>query len=277
MFERSSGTAVWLYRNGPCVSGMSIEEGKGILSPTMKLSDHSLPVRSVRLGLGLGMVGLLLLGGVGGALVHAQPDSVRTALLEKKGFPPDHSPRGALWRATAVPGWGQFYNRQYYKMPFVYAGLAGGGFAIYRMNRRYLLFRRANLFKIGQDRASGENGGNPYKNFEDEYNEAVSRLGGEQVGNVSGRQLRNLRDKYRRWRDLSILGTGLFYALTILDAYVSAHLLTFNVDDVAMDVRPTGGGRIQAQARGGEAGRHSRGSPVSVPPNGVGLRVRVRF
>jgi hypothetical protein len=72
-----------------------------------------------RLGIGLGV--LLM---VGGGSVQAQPDSVRTALLKEKGFSPDHSPRGALWRAAAAPGWGQLYNRQYYKIPFVYAGLA---------------------------------------------------------------------------------------------------------------------------------------------------------
>lgn len=221
------------------------------------------PIR--RAGLGLGVLWMLLMA-VG--VAQAQPDSVRSAVLKAKGFPPDHSPRGALWRA-AVPGWGQVYNRQYYKLPFVYAGLAGGGFAIYRMNRRYLLFRRAHLFTVGESQ-DGDN--NPYGNFEDEYDEARSELGAEQV---SGQQLRSLRDKRRRWRDLSILGTGLFYVLTILDAYVSAHLLTFDVDDVALDVRPTGGGRVQA--RGEATKKSTQALPVSVPPNGVGLRVRVRF
>jgi len=208
-----------------------------------------------------------------GSIAHAQPDSVRTALLEERGFSPNHSPRGALWRAAAVPGWGQLYNRQYLKMPFVYAGLAGGGYAIHEMNRRYLLFRHANLYKIG-DNQSGE--GNPYGNFKDDYDRAVARLGGERVGgDVSGRQLRRLRDKYRRWRDLSIVGTGLFYALTILDAYISAHLLTFDVGDVALDVRPTGGRSALVQ-HGGSSG-DSGISPVSLPSEGLGLRVRVHF
>jgi len=226
-----------------------------------------------RLGIGLGLLGLLLGGGLGGSTARAQPDSVRAALLKEKGFSPDHSPRGALWRAAAAPGWGQVYNRQYYKIPFVYAGLAGGGYAIYEMNRRYLLFRHANLYKIGQG-----GGDNPYGKFEDDYNQAVERLGGEQRtgGDVSGRQLRTLRDKYRRWRDLSILGTGLFYALTILDAYVSAHLLTFDTGgDLALDVRPTGGERVQARSGGAE--RRSEKARASPPPNGIGLRVRLRF
>jgi len=227
------------------------------------------PVR--RVGLALVVLGMLLASSV----ASAQPDSVRTALLEERGFSPDHSPRGALWRAAAVPGWGQLYNRQYLKMPFVYAGLAGGGYAVYEMNRRYLLFRHANLFKIGQNRA-GEDGENPFGNFEGDYNRAVERLGGERVGgDVSGRQLRRLRDKYRRWRDLSILGTGLFYALTILDAYISAHLLTFDVGDVALDVRPTGGRSAFAQRNSPRGG--SGISSVSTPSEGLGLRVRVHF
>lgn len=227
-----------------------------------------------RLGVGLGMLGVLLMVGVGGGPVQAQPDSVRAALLKEKGFSPDHSPRGALWRAAAAPGWGQLYNRQYYKIPFVYAGLAGGGYAIYEMNRRYLLFRHANLYKIGE----GRDGENPYQQFEGDYNRVIERLGGEENtgGDVSGQQLRTLRDKYRRWRDLSIVGTGLFYALTILDAYISAHLLTFNVgDDLALDVRPTGGGDLRPPR--GEAESLSEEARVVPPPKGAGLRIRVRF
>lgn len=227
-----------------------------------------------RLGIGLGVLWMLVVGGVGGSPVQAQPDSVRAALLKEKGFPPDHSPRGALWRAAAVPGWGQLYNRQYYKMPFVYAGLAGGGYAIYEMNRRYLLFRHAHLYKIGD----GRDGENPYQHFKNDYDQVIERLGGEENtgGDVSGRQLRTLRDKHRRWRDLSIVGTGLFYALTILDAYISAHLLTFNVgDDLALDVRPTGGRDLRAQR--GEAESLSEEARVVPPPKGAGLRIRVRF
>lgn len=232
--------------------------------------------RMHRVGFGL-LLGLLLVGGMSGSVTYAQPDSARAALLEEKGFPPDHSPRGALWRALAAPGWGQLYNRQYVKMPFVYVGLAGGGVAVYELNRRYNLFRKANLFKIGQNRAEEEGGNNPYQQFEDEFDQAIERLGGEErVGNVSGSQLRDLRDNNRRWRDLSILGTGLFYALTVLDAYVSAHLLTFDVGDVAVDVRPTGGERLASRTRLNPQWFGEAPSVLS-PSDGMGVRVRVRF
>jgi hypothetical protein len=225
-----------------------------------------------RLGIALGLLGILVISTLGATPVHAQPDSVRAAILEERGFSPDHSPRRALWRAAAVPGWGQLYNRQFYKMPFVYAGLGGGGYAIYEMNRRYVLYRHANLYKIGENQAEGDNGANPYQRFEDEYNRVVQQLGGERIGDVSGRQLRQLRDKYRRWRDLSIVGTGLFYALTILDAYVSAHLLTFNVGDVALDVRPTGGEPVLA-----EQSTYTKTKGPSMQPKGLGVRLHLRF
>lgn len=220
-----------------------------------------------RFCVGLGLLVALLLGSL--SCAQAQPDSVRAALLEERGFPPTHSPRGALWRA-AVPGWGQYYNRQYYKIPFVYAGLAGGAYAIYEMNRRYRLFRRANLFVVG------EGDPNPYQDFRSDYEQAADRLGASPGSTVSGRQLRRLRDKYRRWRDLSILGTGLFYALTVLDAYVSAHLLTFDVgEDLALRVRPTGG---KAPPPASSHTRTSTSPPAAAPTaSGIGLRLHVRF
>jgi hypothetical protein len=147
----------------------------------------------------------------------AQPDSTRRAILRAKGLPPDHTPRGAVWRALAAPGWGQLYNRQYYKMPFVYAGLAGFTAAIIYSNDRYLLYRRAALFRGTED----------YPQYEDEYRQVVSQIGGEVEASV----LRRQRDTFRRYRDLSVVGVGLYYALSVLDAYVSAQLLTFDVGD----------------------------------------------
>lgn len=200
-----------------------------------------------------GVVGLFLVVAIGPSAVRAQPDSVRAQILEEKGFPPEHSPRGALWRTAAVPGWGQYYNRQYYKIPFVYAGLAGLGFRIFDTNRQYRLFRRAALFKNEND---------PREQYEAEYREAARELTGRSGADVGANQLRQLRDKFRRQRDIAILGTGLFYALTLLDAYISAHLLTFDVDDdLAVRMHPTG-------AFGG----HTASST-----EGLGMRVQVRF
>jgi hypothetical protein len=212
---------------------------------------------------------LVLMGGLAPLDGRAQPDSVRAEILKEKGYPPDHSPRGALWRTAAVPGWGQYYNRQYYKIPFVYAGLAGLAFRIYRSQQRYLLFDRAHLFGLGRERE----GGNPYSQYESQFNQVKDEvfLG----GTVRLREVRNQRDQFRRRRDLAILGVGLFYALTLLDAYVSAHLLTFDVDEeLAVRVRPAG--------PFGPAGRTASGLSLASSgqltlSDGVGMRVQVRF
>ncbi|MEX1055143.1 MAG: DUF5683 domain-containing protein, partial [Rhodothermales bacterium] len=70
---------------------------------------------------------------------------------EQDGLPDDHSPRGALWRAAAIPGWGQLYNRQVYKVPIVYAGLGGLAASAIVVNRRYLLYRHSYLFLARQE------------------------------------------------------------------------------------------------------------------------------
>jgi hypothetical protein len=214
------------------------------------------------------VAGLLLLGA--GTTSRAQPDSVRAEILKEKGLSPDHSPRGALWRSLAVPGWGQFYNRQYYKIPFVYAGFAALGARAYQAHQEYLLFKRAHLFGRGPELVE-EGEPNPYRQYEEQFNEVVDRLGGERLG-----AMRDQRDQYRRQRSLSILGSGLFYALTILDAYVSAHLLAFDVGDtLTLRVRPRG--RLPRSAR--------RVSPDPEPVSrwkralerGPGLHVRLQF
>jgi hypothetical protein len=212
----------------------------GCLPPFLK---GFAPVRRLG-GAGMRITLLLLIAMVGAGLwtapAAAQPDSVRTRILVERGLPEDHSPRKALWRAFALPGWGQLYNDQYYKMPIVYAGLAGLTYSILRNHDRYKLYQRAHLFKISEERvASGQLSSNPYLQYRTQYRlvqQSISTLNAE----IPSRTLRSQRDRYRRWRDLSVVGTGLFYVLTVVDAYVSAHLLTFDVgDELSLKVVPS--------------------------------------
>lgn len=178
-----------------------------------------------------------LIGGMGAIPAAAQPDSVRTEQLRARGYPENHTPRRALWRAAALPGWGQVYNRQYIKLPFVYAGLAGFIYNAIRNQNRYRLYRRANQFAVGQNEAE-EEGSNPFAQYEPQYNEVLDELG----QGVSANQIRQQRDAFQRQRNLMVIGTGAFYVLTIVDAYVSAHLLTFDVgDDLSVRMHPVVG------------------------------------
>ncbi len=59
------------------------------------------------------------------------------------------------------------------------------------------------------------------------------------LGAVSNGYLVAQRDAFRRNRDLSILGIGIVWSLQVLDAYVSAHLLDFDVgEDLTFHVAP---------------------------------------
>ena len=154
----------------------------------------------------------------------------------RPSFLDDHTPRGALWRAAAVPGWGQLYNRQYLKLPLVYAGLAGIVWLTVRNNERYLLFRHAYQHKADKEGQYPPGSEKPPPSYANDYALALALLGETSV--ASG-ELRRIRDGYRRSRDLSYFGIGLVYGLTLLDAYVSAHLLDFDVgEDLSVSVRP---------------------------------------
>ncbi|MFB6248182.1 MAG: DUF5683 domain-containing protein [Salinibacter sp.] len=221
------------------------------------------------------IAGLLLLGGAGlGPGCRAQPDSVRAKILKKKGFSPNHSPKGALWRSLAVPGWGQLYNRQYLKIPFVYAGFAALGARAYQAHQEYLFYQRAHLFGRGREMVrQGERTSNPYQRYQEQFSRASDRLGGSRLG-----AMRDQRDQYRRQRNLSILGTGLFYALTVMDAYVSAHLLTFDVgEELTLRVRPAGG-LVAATRRGPPRTKRPRPPPAAKGlDRGPGVRLRLQF
>ena len=56
----------------------------------------------------------------------------------------------ALSRAL-LPGWGQLYNRQFAKIPVVYAGLGIFGGAALNTNRKYRLYGHAYLFTARED------------------------------------------------------------------------------------------------------------------------------
>ncbi|PWV49548.1 DUF5683 domain-containing protein [Chitinophaga sp. S165] len=154
-----------------------------------------------------------------------QPDSRKdtTELYVKRDSvkpvaPTIHSPRKAAFYSAVLPGLGQAYNRQYWKIPLVYAalGITTGTFIINMDN--YRTFR--NAYRIRLD-------GNA--DTVDDY-----------VGLYSDNGLKFLRDAYREYVDYSVLVFVLAYGLNIVDATVFAHLKDFNMsDDLSMKIVPT--------------------------------------
>ena len=166
--------------------------------------------------------------------VAAQPDTTVAA----------HSfaPRAVLWRA-AVPGWGQLRNRQYYKAAIVWGGLAGFTGAIIHTNRRYRTYGHGYLWVI-RDISTA----NVPASYEQDYLSLLNELGvspeeaaSDAFQNRLSGLFRQQRNALRRNRDMLYIGTGVFYGLSILDAYVHAHLLGFDVgENLAFSLQPAG-------------------------------------
>ncbi|PSQ78180.1 MAG: hypothetical protein BRD37_03355 [Bacteroidetes bacterium QH_8_67_23] len=191
---------------------------------------------------------------------EATPDSV----AERLGLPQGHAPRGAFRRALMVPGWGQYYNRQYWKMPLVAAGLGAVIYALAYSWDRYFLYRDAWRYRRSNGRFvpegeeyTGDYGGETYRTA---YQTLVRQ--GLEGGNGGLRQIvKQRRGKFRRWGEMAILGVGVFWILQVADAYVSAHLLGFEVnapssspaessdEDLSVRVAPAPAGGVAAGLR----------------------------
>jgi hypothetical protein len=129
-----------------------------------------------------------------------------------------HSPQKAALYSTLLPGWGQIYNKKYWKAPVAWALIGTPiGFAVYNQ-QQYREFSDAYLAAVDSDPSTQ----NPYE------------------GLYSPEQLITLQTTYRRWRDLSVILAATAYALNILDAYVDGHLYYFDIsDDLSMRIEPT--------------------------------------
>ena len=176
----------------------------------------------------------------------AQADTLTTdTATTTRSLAEPHSPKKALRRAMMVPGWGQYYNRHYLKIPLVYAGLGGFTAAALYVNSRYLLYRHAYLFT-----ARVEDGEPVFPEYADDYARLIEDLGLPPESELSDEeiqsrrlrlepQFRAQRDNFRRNRDLLYFGIVFWYGLSLLDAYVSAHLLDFDIgEDLTVSVFP---------------------------------------
>lgn len=135
-------------------------------------------------------------------------------------------PDVALRRSLIAPGWGQLYNGDRYKLPFVWGGLAAlGGLAV-RNEREYRRMQRVVRYAEFPDDYP--------ENADDAAEYIAAGLIECQTNDCASDNrtapLIELRNSFRRSRDLFVVGVGLWYALTAVDAYVSAHLSDFDAD-----------------------------------------------
>ncbi|HIY69280.1 MAG TPA: hypothetical protein H9828_07680 [Candidatus Alistipes intestinigallinarum] len=134
------------------------------------------------------------------------------------------SVKKATTLACIFPGAGQIYNRSYWKVPFVVGGFASMIYCIDWNNRGFQRFKKA--YNLLAD----------YEQHPENYPNGPTD---EFRGRYSADFIKNLRDNYRRNRDLCIILSGALYVLQIIDAHVDAHLKDYDIsDDLSMNLEP---------------------------------------
>lgn len=138
------------------------------------------------------------------------------SLVEQK----KHSPKRATLYSAVLPGLGQAYNKKYWKIPVVYAGI-GTIFYIANTNgNNYNDYRKAYDFKTGTTTDVNDD----IKDIADRY---------------SAENLISLRDYYRRNMELSWIIMALWYGINIIDAAVDAHFFEYDIgDDLSLKIEP---------------------------------------
>ena len=174
-------------------------------------------------------------------------DSTKQVKLPRDWSTWKPNPQRALWLALVLPGAGQIYNRKYWKLPIFYGGFMGCIYALTWNNMMYKDYSQAYLDLMDTDPST--NSYNKFLHLGVEITEANE--------NRFKQIFKNRKDKYRRWRDMSIFVIIGVYALSVIDAYVDAELSEFDISkDLSLEVRPTvipnyaGGNPLQAQSVG---------------------------
>ena len=148
------------------------------------------------------------------ATIGSDTTIVIDSITAKIPFHP--KPKKAALYSAMLPGAGQIYNRQAWKAPIIYVGMAASFYFLVDNTNTYRAYRRSYLAVIDSDPTT--------------INEFP--LYGQN-------ELLQLRDSYRQYLDMTVLITTLGYTIQVLDALVYAHLRGFDVsEDISLRMGP---------------------------------------
>ena len=132
---------------------------------------------------------------------------ISKVLCQSNDTLPLKSAHKASIMSAIIPGLGQAYNKQYWKLPLVYGAGVSLAYSIQINHNSYTAYKDAYNAEVDDDP-------NTINQFS-QYDQSALAL---------------FRDAYRRNLDLSVIGLTLVYILNIIDANVSAHLYYFRVN-----------------------------------------------
>ena len=140
------------------------------------------------------------------------------------------NPKRAMWLAIVLPGAGQIYNRKYWKLPIFYGGFIGCLYALSWNGQMYHDYSQAYVDLMDND--PNTQSYNDFLHLGTTINES-NKAHYQEI-------FRKRKDRYRKWRDLSVFALIGVYALSVIDAYVDASLSEFDIsDDLSLRVAPT--------------------------------------
>lgn len=140
----------------------------------------------------------------------------------------------AVWMGAIIPGYGQIYNRSYWKLPVVYGAFFGCAYAITWTNGMYQDYKTAYRDILTADVVTNDPSNSYIAILPEGY--TLERVGGASQWTTT---LKNRQNNYRRYRDLSIVASVLVYALSLVDAYVDAQLFDYDISpDLSMSIDP---------------------------------------
>jgi len=130
---------------------------------------------------------------------------VNDSILPKEEYNP-LAPAKAAFYSAVVPGLGQVYNKKYWKIPIIYAGMAAGVY----------------FYKQQDDE---------YDRFRDAYKRRLAGYDDDEFQGISDDRLINAQKSAQKNKSISIIVTVAFYLLNVVDANVDAHLRQYEVSE----------------------------------------------
>ncbi|WP_372752592.1 DUF5683 domain-containing protein [Labilibaculum sp.] len=192
-----------------------------------------------RLIIFLGLISFILLG----VTKNANSQSLEADTVSVVSDVIVRSPHKATMYSVMFPGLGQAYNKKYWKIPILYAGIGVTIYAISWNTKNFKLYKNAYAdFSAFYDYKYQDDDEDIEEPTEKSYEDLLDTDFSETSSSYDSwfkTTLLNKKDSYKQDRDLSYIILAGIYVLNIVDAAIDAHFTNFNVNnDLTIKVEP---------------------------------------
>jgi hypothetical protein len=130
------------------------------------------------------------------------------------------NPKVAMLRSAIIPGWGQWYNKKYWKIPIIYGALGISASVFFYNLKTYRELRQAVIYRARDTHEDSLRVAPEFQSFSTQF-------------------LRVNRNAFRQNIDYSVLAFLILWGLNVVDATVDAHLKAFDVSpDIGLRLGP---------------------------------------